>query len=38
MMSQRFHLRSEPSGAIAKRNPHVKNQHFVFGRFYKISM
>ena len=33
MMSRYFRLRSELSGAIAKRLPHGKNQHSVLGSF-----
>ena len=34
MMSRHFRLRSELSGAIAKRPPHAKNQHSVPGSFF----
>ena len=33
-MSQHFRLRSELSGAIAKRLPHAKNQLSVLGSFF----
>ena len=34
MMSGHFRLRSELSGAIAKRSPHAKNLRFVPGSLY----
>ena len=34
MMSRHFRLRSELSGAIAKRLPHAKNQLSVIGSFF----
>ena len=34
MMSRHFRLRSELSGAIAKRLPHAKNQLSVPGSFF----
>ena len=34
MMSRHFRLRSELSGAIAKRLPHAKNQRSVASSFF----
>ena len=34
MMNRHFCLRSELTGAIAKRLPHAKNQHSVPGSFF----
>ena len=34
MMSRHFALSSEPTGAIAKRIPHAKNQLFESGSFF----
>ena len=36
MMSRHFRLRSELSGAIAKRLPHAKNQLSVPGSFFNF--